>query len=350
MATMHLEMGNYGEVKKSLDEIRNSSRFGAGTVNRLQSFARLRSDGVGELKVCDLSDIARQAVEMSKPWWKTGPEREGVTISLKREIEPGCRVKGRENELFEVAVNLIKNAVEALPDGGDIRVKTSVRKKQAMLEVKDTGIGIRQEDLGKIFDPFWSTKDINGTGMGLAVSYGIVSRHGGSISVKSKVDRGSVFTVNLPLAEVDAEHQRSTARKPFDATLTILVIDDMQPVLTILKDSLAVYGQTVLGAVSGEDGLDLFEKNEVDLIVSDLGMPGMNGWEVGRAIKDRCEKRGIPKTPFVLLTGWGGQVHEEKKIVESGVDGVVEKPIDISELLGTIRNVMGLGGETTTDE
>ncbi|MEJ2719469.1 MAG: PAS domain S-box protein, partial [Deltaproteobacteria bacterium] len=130
LASMYLEMGNYGDVKKSLEEIRSSSRFGAGTVNRLQSFARLRPDTAGELKVCDLSDIARQAVEMSKPWWKTGPEREGTKVTLKRELAKRCPVKGRENELFEVAVNLIKNAVEALPEGGSIRVKTSIRKNR----------------------------------------------------------------------------------------------------------------------------------------------------------------------------------------------------------------------------
>ncbi|MEJ2719470.1 MAG: response regulator [Deltaproteobacteria bacterium] len=128
--------------------------------------------------------------------------------------------------------------------------------------------------------------------------------------------------------------------KPFDLTLTILVIDDMQPVLTMIKDGLTAYGQNVLIALSGEDGLKTFENNQVDLVISDLGMPGMNGWEVGRAIKAYCEKRAIPKTPFILLTGWGGQIHEEKKIVRSGVDGLVEKPIDIPELLGTVRKVM----------
>jgi PAS domain S-box-containing protein len=340
LASMHLEMGNYADVKKNLEEIRNSSRFGAGTVNRLQSFARLRSDAFGELKVCDLSDIARQAVEMSKPWWKTEPEREGIKVSLKRELEPGCLVRGRENELFEVAVNLIKNAVEALPEGGSIRVKTSVRKKRALLEVRDSGIGIPQDDLANIFDPFWSTKELEGTGMGLAVSYGIVSRHGGSISAKSKVDRGSVFTVKLPVVKTRPEDETTALGKPFDLTLTILVIDDVQPVLTMIKDGLTAYGQTVLVALSGKDGLETFRKNQVDLVISDLGMPGMNGWEVGRAIRAHCRKRGIPKTPFVLLTGWGGQIRERKKIVESGVDGVVEKPIDIPEMLGTIRNVM----------
>ncbi len=340
LASVNLDLANIPNVKRHLEQILESSQFGAETVKRLQSFANLHSEPVSAgTNVFDLSDLVRQAVEMTKPWWKTTPEREGITVNLNLDLMDGCLIQGRQNELFEVVVNLIKNAAEALPLGGDINVTTFVRETSVVFRVDDTGVGIAQGSLTRVFDPFWTTKGAQGTGMGLAVSYGIVTRHGGTISVESKERHGSSFTVKLPVAKGLPEPS-TPAPHVFDLELRILAIDDMQLMLSMLKEGLTDQGQTVFTALSGREGLELFKNKPVDLVICDLGMPELNGWQVGKAIKKICKDKGVPKTPFILLTGWAGQFDEEQKMIESGVDAIVEKPVDIIKLVEIIRDVV----------
>ncbi len=337
---MNLELENIAKVNRHLEQILESSRFGAETVKRLQSFANLNSDPVAAgTNMFDLSDLVRQAIEMTKPWWKTFPEREGIAVQLNLDLINGCFVQGKQNELFEVVVNLIKNAAEALPEGGDITVKTSVTGRTVAFRVDDTGVGIPRESLNKVFDPFWTTKGPDGTGMGLAVSYGIVTRHGGTISAESREGDGSTFTVNLPIAKGFSERSEPD-QNVFDLELRILAIDDIQLLLSMLKEGLTEYGQTVFTALSGREGLELFKHKEVDLVICDLGMPELNGWQVGKAIKNICKEKSVPKTPFILLTGWAGQFDEEQKMIESGVDAIIEKPVDITKLVEIIRDVV----------
>jgi PAS domain S-box-containing protein len=340
LASVNLQLGDIPKINRHLEQILESSRFGAETVKRLQSFANLHSDPVtAGSDVFDLSDLVRQAVEMTKPWWKTTPEREGITVKLNLDLVNGCVIQGKQSELFEVVVNLIKNAAEALPQGGDINVKTSVSGRTVAFRVDDTGVGIHQGNLTKVFDPFWTTKGENGTGMGLAVSYGIVTRHGGTISADSVEGHGSTFVVNLPIAKGFSDRSEPPLND-FNLELKILVIDDMQLLLSMLKEGLTEYGQTVLTSLSGREGLELFKHQEVDLVICDLGMPELNGWQVGKAIKNICREKGVPKPPFILLTGWAGQFDEEQKMNESGVDAIVEKPVDIKKLVGIIRDVV----------
>ncbi|HTY26123.1 MAG TPA: PAS domain S-box protein [Desulfomonilaceae bacterium] len=337
VALLNLELGNVLAAKARIEQMISSSKFGSETVKRLQDFARLRSDSGREGEVFDLSKTVQQAMEMGKVWLKSEPEKEGVQINVVESLEPGCKIMGRESELFEVVVNLMKNAIEALPEGGEIRFKTSVVHDQVVLKVEDTGVGISQENLARIFEPFFTTGGTRRTGMGLASSYGIVTQHGGSISVDSRMGEGATFTVRLPLAKepgADGGMVKTPARDPI---LRILLIDDLEPILTVLGDGLTQLGHVVSTALSGEDALRILRDTQVDVVICDLGMPGMNGWEVGKKIRALCEDRGIPKPPIILLTGWGAQVEEKNKMSESGVDAVVEKPVDMARLLEAIR-------------
>jgi CheY-like chemotaxis protein len=122
--------------------------------------------------------------------------------------------------------------------------------------------------------------------------------------------------------------------------LNILVVDDLEPVVRLLKGILSKYGQKVSMALSGEEAIRMYKESPFDLVICDLAMPHMDGWQVGKEIKNICREKGIPKTPFILLTGWGGQVLEKEKIIQSGVDGVVGKPVDIKGLMATVREVV----------
>lgn len=340
-ALVNLASGHFSDMKTKLEQILESARFGAETVRRLNSFAKIREEGmVSELVIVDLSDIIKQAREMTTSWWKTTPEKKGIRVDLNLGLTDGCLVFGRKNEIFEVVVNLIKNAAEALTQDGEILVQTLAQGDDVVLTVQDNGVGIPKNDLGRLFTPFFTTKFEAGTGLGLATAKSIIDGHGGQITVESAEGKGTTFTVTLPRArENKAEEKLREVRASQEDSLTILIIDDLEPVAKVLQDGLQAFGYTVVRALSGAEGLQVFRETEIDIVICDLGMPGMNGWEVGRAIRTRCEETGRPGVPFVLLTGWQGQEKEENQISLSGVDAVVEKPLDIFRLVEVIRGL-----------
>lgn len=333
LATMDLEMGNLEDAMEQMDQILESARFGSATVARLQAFSRPRNglEG-GHDRIFDLAGTVQQAIEMSKVWWKSVAEREGKTIRLVRHLEQGCIVKGRENEMFEVAVNLIKNAVEALPEGGEIGIGVAVEDGTVLLRVQDNGAGIDETIKGRVFEFFFTTKGFRSTGMGLAGSYGIVTRHGGRLVLESRPGEGATFTAEIPLCAEPMPEETLDAVS-FPPRLRILVIDDVPQVLAGLARALERHGQEVVTAPSGEEGIRLFLSQPSEIVVCDLGMPGLNGWEVGNRIRGICKETGLKKPFFVMLTGWGGQEAEQEKIRESGVDVVLEKPVDIRQVL-----------------
>gem|GEM_PF-943590 len=341
MGLAYIQRANLAEVKSCFEKILASSRMGAQTVKRLQDFARVRNDDpVSGGTVFDLAKTAQQAIEMSKPLWKTAAEREGLSITVNHHLDEDCLVLGKENELFEVLLNLIKNATEALPGDGEINVSCRLEAGKVVLKVQDDGVGIAREHLGNVFEPFWTSKGFRGTGMGLASSYGIVARHGGGISVESAVGKGAVFSVTLPAARRPLEEKDAVPEEKSPATYRILVVDDMRPVAELIAVTFTRRKQTVFMALSGEEALRVFEKEPVDAVICDLGMPDMNGWQVGKAIKEKCEAAGIKKPPFILVTGWGGQIGEKEMMAESGVDAVFEKPVDTRKLLQAIGELL----------
>jgi len=341
LGLIDLEMGNVSELKKTLELLLQGSRSGAETVRRLQSFAQIRGEiQPPEGEIFDLSETVKQAVEMTKPFWKTGPDKDGIEVVLNLKVTDRCFVNAKESEILEVLVNLVKNAAEALPKGGEILIRTFFQGDQVMLQVIDNGVGIRREHLKKVFEPFWSSKGVStGTGMGLAVSHGIISRHGGTISVESEEGKGTTFTVTLPLAKEPHEAPMPSGDEVLRTKLNILVIDDMAIIVMHLDGILTKHQHTVFSATSGEQGVEIFKNNKIDIVICDLGMPGMNGWDVGKAIQAICQERGVPKTPFILLTGWGGQTLEQEKIIESAVDAIVEKPINNKKLMAIVKKV-----------
>jgi PAS domain S-box-containing protein len=337
LSLIDLEAGRYAKARESIQWMRDSVRLGAETVRRLQTFARIRVEGHGEdRKVFDVSQVVFQAVEISKPWWKDNRQKDGGSISLRQKVEKGMMIEGLENQIFEVVTNLIKNAVEACSHGGNVDVSIHSDDGFAVIEVADTGSGIPEEFLGKIFDPFWTSKKTNiGTGLGLAVCHGIVETHGGAITATSKVGVGTVFTVKLPLSD------RQLLEEPLEQSFIplahrVLIIDDMEPIVEMLGQVLEQMDYTIFSALSGEQAIDIFKSEDVDVVICDLVMPGIDGLKVGQALKAICMERKTPKTPFILLTGWGGQTMEDLAVRESGIDAILEKPVDMKRLLDTI--------------
>ena len=258
------------------------------------------------------------ALEMSEVWWKAIPERNGVKINLIRRLDAQCTIRGNETEILELTINLVKNAVEAMPKGGDLTVAVYTEHDFAALKVEDTGKGIPENLKDKLFQPFFTTKGDHGTGMGLTTASGIARAHSGTISVQSSPGKGSVFTVSFPsisLTLEDTGYQEALLSHP---GLTILIIDDVEPIVELIKRALVGLGIKVLTALSGPEGLEKFQSTHVDMVICDLEMPGMGGWEVGREIKKICRDIARVETPWILLTGLGFAPEHQEKLNESG--------------------------------
>ncbi len=341
LALMDIQSGDFEQVESKLAEVKEASRFGAETVRRLNRFVRrVEPDDPEKVEVFDLSDAVRQVVAMSRPLWKGEPERKGIPLRLDCRLQEGCTMRGNKSDLFEVTLNLIKNAVEAMPEGGDIDVDTFLENEDVVFRVRDNGVGISEHNLHRLFTPFFTTSVEAGRGLGLSTSRTIVNAHGGHIQADSLEGQGSTFTVRLPFAveqeDVSQEIEPVFSLRP----LNILAIDDMEGTVTLLERGLSRNGHTVFTALSGEQGLELLETNPVDVVICDLGMPGLNGWQVGEIITQRSSEWASGKPKFIILTGWAGQSHEVDQIATSGVDAIVEKPVDMPTLVTTIQSVI----------
>lgn len=338
---LSLELGDYPQAKESTQHIVDSAGAGAQIVKRLQYFAGLRTIGKpGERERFDVSEIVEQAVEMTKPAWSTKREKLGGEIVFHLDLERGCWVEGTKDEIFEVIINIIYNAAEAMPEGGTISIRSQAQRDLISLSITDTGPGIPKQMLDRLFNPFATTSAEFGRGLGLATCRETVVRNGGRILAESAQGRGTTVTVELPRSEEGIAALETPKTAVSDLRLNILVIDDMEPMLNLMSDWLKELRQNVMTALSGQEGIRIFQSKPVDAVICDLGMPGMSGWEVGEFIKTACRREKRPKPPFVILTGWGDLAADQKRITESGVDAVIQKPIDVARLMGIVRKLV----------
>jgi len=320
------------EIKESLQIIEKVARDSAQTVRRLQEFTRRRIHQ--ELFKLDVNSVVKDAIEITKPRWKDEAQARGVPIVMLTNFEEIPPVSGNASEMREVVTNMIFNAIEAMPEGGKIEIRTFQWKKKVYIQISDTGIGMTEEVRKKIFEPFFTTKPFSNTGLGLSMSYGIIKRFGGEIEVESKVGKGTTFTILLPM-ELEGKEESippSLIRKGREAR--ILVIDDEETVRSVLSRILFQNNHQVTVAEDGEEGIRLFKENEFDMVLTDLGMPGMSGWEVCRTIK-----RISPHTPVGMITGWEAEV-DQAKMEESGIDFVIPKPFQFYQILKVVDDTI----------
>ena len=313
------------ELKEGLQIIEKAALDGAETVKRIQDFTRTRTDE--RFIPLNINELVNDAVSMTSSRWKEDADAEGVVINIKTNLGQIPKIIGNPHELREVLTNMIINAIDALPHGGNITIETSCDGENIILKVKDDGVGIPQECIDKIFDPFFSTKGVSGTGLGLSVSYGIIARHQGEIVVDSAPGKGSLFIVTLPVTQTPPETEIQEAVQTDEMPkLKLVVIDDDPMLRKLLADILQYDGHEVKIAASGAEGLKAVELYKPDIVFTDLGMPHMSGWEVVQSLKSK-----YPQIPVVMITGWGDQLDREK-LVQSKVDAVIAKPFKINQI------------------
>lgn len=341
------EQGDVSHLKESLRAIIEVSGIGAETVGRLNEFsARCAPGPKPPLEIFDMAALVQHAIQLTEPMWKMQPEKRGRCVDLHADMKMGCFVRARKNDIFEVVVNLIKNAAEALSGGGAIMVRTYASAGWVVTQIHDTGVGLSEEDLSRLFNPFFTTKAEMGAGLGLALCRAMVDECGGVIDAVSGQGSGTTLTVRLPRAEPLATVDPQTAPAPSlankreNAALSFIVVDDVRPIADLMVRGLRVAGHTACAAASGPEALALFEESPVSVIVCDLGMPGMNGRKTARAVRELCAKTGIPRPLFVILTGWGATPDDDALDLESGVDETIHKPIPAADLIQRIRSLL----------
>jgi PAS domain S-box-containing protein len=315
------------EILAGLVSLEIAATDGGQVVRRLQDFARQR--GATPRASVPLSQVIQQALDLARPRWKDEAQRRSAPIEVASRLEDCPPVQGHASELREALMNLIFNAMDAMPTGGVLTVATRVAKAGWVeLKISDTGIGMTEEVRRRIFEPFFTTKGLHGTGLGLSVVYGIVERHGGQIAVESALGKGTTFLLRLPTIETAPIEPGPSTGGARPSPCTLLLIDDETAVRQVVGDLLRTAGHTVFEADSGPAGLRLFQAHAVDCVLTDLGMPEMTGWEVARVVK-----ASRPHVPVILLTGWGE--HQQVEPSEANLG----KPVRLNELLAAIQTV-----------
>jgi PAS domain S-box-containing protein len=325
------------ELRKSLEIIEKASFDGADTVRRVQEFSRKKDEdhNVNFVNV-DLNEVINHTLEFTKVKWQDEAAAKGLKISIGKELSPLLpSVAGSASELREVFVNLVNNAIDALPQGGEISVRTFMNNGHVVGVVRDNGVGIPKDIQGKIFDPFFTTKGVQSTGLGMSASYGIIAHHRGTITVESVEGKGTTFTIKLPQQEATIAESKEVEMLPEQKRkATILVVEDEEDVRELLKDILTDGGHVVEFTPDGEKGIALFQQKRFDLVFTDLGMPGMSGWQVAENIKKIRQE-----TPVALITGWEVK-QKDSELKASGVDLVVKKPFRVNEVLQLVQEWM----------
>jgi signal transduction histidine kinase/ActR/RegA family two-component response regulator len=321
---------HFTAARRTLDVLTRVVDDAARVVARLQDLARRRRDRPTD--PLDLAAVLTGAVEMART------ESDAAQVRLEADVPPLPLVRGSAAELALVFGSLLLHAREQMPDGGVVSVKAREDRGRVLVSIRDSGEGMREEDLSRLFDPF---SGVGGeSALGLSVAWGVMSRLGGSLQAQTRHGEGTTFTLTFPLAAPPrlappraADNQRRRRR--------ILIIDDEQDNLEVLREVLELEDQEVEAVGRGPEALALFDRGErFDLVLCDVGMPEMSGWQVAREIQ-----RIAPGTPVWMLTGWANEIGESDPRRHS-VRGILAKPLDLEKL----RSLLDAAPEPTGPE
>jgi len=339
-ALTKLSTGEIMKCREAVESLVDASQHGADIVRRIKDFTLAKTDDTDKSKVFDLGELIADAVQLTKPLWANPATAHKYRLNFIRPL--WGFVRGNPSELYEVLVNLIKNALEAMPAGGVVMIATENRNGRLYLSVSDTGDGVSEENLRRIFQPFFTTKGKRSSGLGLSSSYGIIKRHRGELTVRNRRNQGAVFTIMLPLAAFTS--QDKTLKKDDngdfrDARIKFLMVDDEINILKMMKMFFEDTDVVISTASTAEKGLQAIRNDRFDVILCDLGMDYMNGLEVSARAMEYARQSGHPKTPFLLYTGLD-QKMEPAELERCGVDSIVRKPVSCAELLRIVQKLI----------
>jgi CheY-like chemotaxis protein len=266
------------------------------------------------------------------------PQQRGIVIQLRTDLAWNLpAVSGIESEIREALTNLVFNAIDAMPEGGTLTVRTRSAQSGAsvshvQLEVADSGIGMDEATRRHCLEPFFTTKGERGTGLGLAMVYGVAKRHNAQIELDSAPGQGTTARLSFPLrTAADDSSTQPAIDDSMPSRMRILIVDDDPLLIRSIRDTLEADGHIVTAASGGQAGIDTFLEAQTrgelfNAVLTDLGMPYVDGRKVASAIK-----AASPFTPVILLTGWGQRLVAEGD-VPADVDQVLNKPPKLRDL------------------
>ena len=324
------------QALKPLTTIMTAAEDASKIVGRLREF--YRPDEADEIRVrVDLNEVVEQAISLTKPRWETQSRADGRPVDVEAKLCETACVSGDPAALREALTNLIFNAVDAMPEGGNLTLRTIAKEKDVVIEIADNGTGMTDEVRERCLEPFFTTKGVNGTGLGLAMVFGIVQRHSGTVDLVTTPGKGTTFRLRFPAAEGPSETGTETAHT-LHRPLHILVVDDQPVLCQVLRDYLIYDLHSVETSGDPYEALETFRKEKFDLVITDQVMAGMNGVQLATEMKIHA-----PAVPVILLTGFGNDSLSSESGAEA-IDLVVGKPLLRSALRHAIATVLSRAG------
>ena len=329
---LELEITDPAQLRK-IENIKIAVKDGAHSVKRLQAFTGFGTEEKYHSQSgTDIAQSIRDVIDLTRPRWKDEMEQQGITIEIDTAFEDIPPAAIHPSDLREILTNLLLNAVEAMPRGGKIEFITRLDNDRAIIEVRDNGIGMPESVCERIFDPYYSTKGVENSGLGLSVTMGLVSRSQGKIWAQSKEGEGTTFFVNLPLTATAPVEKPDESRQTRGTQLHVMAVDDEAQIVELLSMMLQEAGHKVEACTEPAKAMQLLEEKSFDIVLTDLGMPGISGWEI-------AEKASARKIPVVLLTGWGTQ-YENQDLSEKGIAAVISKPFRFNQLIEVLNSTI----------
>jgi PAS domain S-box-containing protein len=328
-----------------LHTIQQAAADVAETVARMREFYRQRV-GQSQLTALDINTIVPEVVELTRARWESMPQQRGIVVEVKTSLAADLPMfMGTRSEIREALTNLIFNAVDAMPQGGTMTLRTRRDgAERVAVEVTDTGVGMDEETRRRCLEPFFTTKGERGTGLGLAMVYGVMQRHGGELEIESAPGSGTTARLSFSAACGIAVPSTEVTLAP-PVGLRILLIDDDPILLKSVRETLEQDGHSIVMANGGKQGLELFQasvlssgESTISVVITDLGMPHVDGRVVARGVKEAS-----PETPVIMLTGWGERLLSEGEAPPS-VDRVLSKPPRLRELRKALAEVTSARG------
>jgi signal transduction histidine kinase/ActR/RegA family two-component response regulator len=317
----------------------------ARTVARMREFYREREAQL-TLERVEINRAVRQVVELTRPRWSDQPQQSGLMVDLRMDLaDPLPDIMGAEHEIRDALTNLIFNAVDAMPKGGVLSIRTrqssdSTGADRVLIEVGDSGIGMDEDTRRRCLEPFYTTKGERGTGLGLAMVYGMIQRHSAELEIDSTVGQGTTVRLNFPAQSSSVVATEGSTRTSLKIRqLRILLVDDDPLLIKSLQDTLQEDGHVITATSGGQAGIDAFaaaaQRGErFNIVITDLGMPYVDGRKVAASIKGMS-----PTTPIIMLTGWGQRLIAEKES-HPHIDKILAKPPRLHELRSALAELV----------
>lgn len=307
---------NYNRIEKSLFR-------GASLIRQIQKFAE--KSGKAKGASIEMSKLVSRAVETDESDWKTQASGKNLTLLIDLP-QSKLFVKADERDLITAISQLIKNAVEHAPPDSEVSVILKTESTRCKVIVTDTGQGIPAAFRPKIYEPFFSSKQEAGAGLGLTVVQSIALRHGGRVNFSSTEENGTKFTLSFPLERI--EDERIQSADSYKSRISkVLVVDDDKEVCRVLCDILQLEGIETIACHNAYAALEAMQESTYQLVITDWAMPGMSGYELIAEIKGT-----YPDVQVALITGWGYELTEKQNQL-SGLKAVISKPFALNDIL-----------------